>query len=174
MLIFSPAGDNDTLANTQVEMHSDAMILDEPHQVAAPVETSAGRMDIERFSTHGVPASIRNREHFIPGSPPTAQKKPRPTSEAQRDIDDRQAATAQDRSDSNMGSLSMIAIAKKPRVEVDADMGDLRLLSAILRGAYVTEVYSPKRVVEVCYTYQLVEGDLFDLRTGFDLSDPRV
>ena len=73
-----------------------------------------------------------------------------------------------------MGSPSIVAPAKTSRVEVDAGMGDLRVLSAILRGVDVTEVYPPKRVVEVCYKYQLVKGDLFDLRTGFDLSDPRV
>ena len=71
-----------------------------------------------------------------------------------------------------MGSPSMIAPAKKSRVEVDADMGDLRVLSAILCGVDVTEVYSPKRVFEVCYKYQLVTGGSFVLRTGFDLSDP--
>ena len=65
-------------------------------------------------------------------------------------MDDRQAAIAHDRLDSDMGSPSMIAPAKKPRVELDADMVDLRVLSAILRGVDVTEVYLRKRVVEVC------------------------
>ena len=60
-----------------------------------------------------------------------------------------------------MGGPSMIAPAKKSRVEVDADMGDLRVLSAILRGVDVTKVDSPKRVVEVCYKYQLVKRGLF-------------
>ena len=50
----------------------------------------------------------------------------------------------------------------------------MRVLSAILRGVDVPELDSPKRAVEVCYKYQLVKGDSFDLRTGFDLSDPRV
>ena len=53
-------------------------------------------------------------------------------------------------------------------------MGDLRVLFVILRGAHVTEVYSLKRVVEVYCKHQLVKGDSFNLRTGFDLSDPRV
>ena len=83
---------------------------------------------------------------------------------AQRVGDDRQAAITHDRPDSNMGSTST-APAKKPRVGFYADMGDLRVLSAILRGADVTEVYSPKRIVEVCYEYQLVKGDPFDVRT---------
>ena len=51
-------------------------------------------------------------------------------------------------------------------------MGDLRVLCVFVRGRDVTEVYSPKRVIEVCYKYQLVKGDSFDLRTGFELSDP--
>ena len=55
---------------------------------------------------------------------------------------------------------------------MDADMGDFRALSGILRRVDVTEVYPLKRVVEVCYKYQLVKGDSFDLRTGLDLSDP--
>ena len=38
----------------------------------------------------------------------------------------------------------------------------------------ITEVYSPERVVQVCHKYKLVKGDSFDLRTGFDLSDPSV
>ena len=73
-----------------------------------------------------------------------------------------------------MGIPSTVAPAKKPRVELHAATGDLRMLSAILCGNDVTEVYAPKRVVEVCYNYQLVQGDSFDLRTGFDLSDPSV
>ena len=31
-----------------------------------------------------------------------------------------------------------------------------------------------QRVVEVCHKYKLIKGDSFDLRTGFDLSDPAV
>ena len=126
------------------------MIIDEPHQVAVLFEPHAGSMDIERFAADRIPAGNRNREHFTQGSPPRAQKKSRPTSEAQRDADDRQAAVAHDRPDSDMGSPSIVAPAKKSRVEVDAEMGNLRVLSAILRGVDVTEVYSPKRVTDVC------------------------
>ena len=49
---------------------------------------------------------------------------------------------------SNMGRPSIAAPAKKPRVEVDVDMGDLRVLSAILRGVDITQVSALKRVVE--------------------------
>ena len=99
----------------------------------------------------------RNSE---PGSPPRAQKKSRPKSEAQRDVDDRRVAVAHDRPDSDMGSPSIVAPAKKSRVEVGAEMGDLRVLSAILRGVDVTEVYSPKRVGEGCYKHQLAKRRL--------------
>jgi len=44
------------------------------------------------------------------------------------------------------------------------------MLSAILRGVDITEVYSLVRVFQVCHMYKLVKGDSFDLRTGFDLS----
>ena len=53
-------------------------------------------------------------------------------------------------------------------------MSDLKILSSLLRGVDITEVYSPQRVVEVCHKFNLVKGDSFDLRTGFDLSDPAV
>ena len=128
---FPPAGDNDTFASNQIEMYSDAILVEKPHQVAAPVEPGTGRMDIERFATDRITASIRNREHFIPGSPPRAKKKSRPTSEAQRDVVDRQAIS-HDRLDGGIGSPSTVSIAKKPGFEMDADMGDLRVLSAIL------------------------------------------
>ena len=54
------------------------------------------------------------------------------------------------------------------------DIGSLRILSAVLRGVDITEVYSPQRVVGVCYKNQLSKGDSLDLRTGFDLSGPAV
>ena len=53
-------------------------------------------------------------------------------------------------------------------------MEDRKIISSILRGVDITEVYSPQRVVDVCHKYQLIKGDSFDLRTGFDLSDPAV
>ena len=53
-------------------------------------------------------------------------------------------------------------------------MEDRKFSSSVLRGVDITEVYSPQRVVEVCHKYKLIKGDSFDLRTGFDLSDPAV
>ena len=56
----------------------------------------------------------------------------------------------------------------------DANIWGPLTLSTLLRVVDVTEVYPPQRVVEVCHRYGLVKGDWFDLRTGFDLSDPTV
>ena len=53
-------------------------------------------------------------------------------------------------------------------------MEDRKILSSIISGVDITEVYSPQRVVDVCHKYQLIKGDSFDLRKGFDLSDPAV
>ena len=51
-----------------------------------------------------------------------------------------------------------------------SDIDELRIISAILRGVDVTEVFSPERVVEACRKHNLVKGDSLDLRTGYDLS----
>ena len=56
----------------------------------------------------------------------------------------------------------------------DADLENRKILSSVLRGVDITEVYSPQRVVEVCHKYQMIKGDSLDLRTGVDLSDPAV
>ena len=72
-----------------------------------------------------------------------------------------------------MGSPALDGEAKRLRGDDDT-MGELGILSAILRGVDITEVYSPQRVVDVCLKYGLVKGDSFDLRTGFDLSEKSV
>ena len=55
----------------------------------------------------------------------------------------------------------------------DSADDELRILSAVLRNVDICEVYSPKRVAEVCGKYGLTAGDSFDLVTGWDLSDRR-
>ena len=60
----------------------------------------------------------------------------------------------------------------------DADAGsttheDLLILSAIVRGVDIMEVYSPPRVTEVCRKYWLEPGESLDLKSGWDLSDRR-
>ena len=48
---------------------------------------------------------------------------------------------------------------------------DLRILSAIIRGVDIMELYSPPRVAEVCRKYWLEPGESLDLKSGWDLSD---
>lgn len=67
---------------------------------------------------------------------------------------------------------------KRKREDEDNDDDDdtpstregLRILSAVLRGVDVMEVYSPPRVVEVCRKYWLEPCEGLDLKTGWDLS----
>ena len=51
---------------------------------------------------------------------------------------------------------------------------DMTILSAVLRGVDITEVFSPERVTLVCHKYRLTPGESFDLRNGYDLSDKEV
>ena len=44
----------------------------------------------------------------------------------------------------------------------------------VLKGADITEVFSPERVTNICSKYGLVAGDSFDLRDGYDLSDEKT
>ena len=82
LTVAAPAGPASTAC-------SDAATVDEPGHVAVPVKPPDVSMDVGLFSADRVPAGIRNLEHFVPSIPPRAQKKARPTSEAQMDIDDR-------------------------------------------------------------------------------------
>ena len=112
-----------------------------------------------------------------------SDKKYKSTSEAQRNVDERAPAQARGSSSTGVG-----ADPKRPRVPepssptisyksdeaLDADMTDRQIISSILRGVDVTEVFSPARVVEACRKHGLLKGDSFDLRTGYDLADPKV
>ena len=51
---------------------------------------------------------------------------------------------------------------------------DMKILAMMLHSVDLTEVYSPERVVKFCSKYGLIPGDSFDLRNGYDLSDPKV
>ena len=46
---------------------------------------------------------------------------------------------------------------------------DMKIMSMMLSGVDITEVFSPARVVKFCDKYGLTGGDSFDLRTGYDL-----
>ena len=43
---------------------------------------------------------------------------------------------------------------------------DLLILSAIVRGVDITEIYSPPRVTEMCRMYWLETGESRDLKSG--------
>lgn len=47
---------------------------------------------------------------------------------------------------------------------------DMRILSMLIRGCDVMEVFSPQRVGQVCHEFNLVPGPALDLRTGYDFS----
>ena len=95
--------------------------------------------------------------------------------------DDRTRHQTHSRPESDVDSpVQPVNDSKRARGDVDVgmgeheDKGDLKILSALLRGVGITELYSPQHVVEVCHKFNLVKGDSFDLRTGFDFSDPAV
>ena len=107
---------------------------------------------------------------FTPHSPNAfegADKRFKITTEARREVEDRPGGTAR-----KAPASPVPADNKKARVGSESD--DMQVLSALLRGVDVTEVFSPERVVRVCAKYNLTPGDSFDLRTGFDLSDKKV
>ena len=151
-----------------------------PERTASQAATPSSHISSENFATDDVPMDVLNRELFAPDdrqSPGSSRGAKRAkSSSAQAEFDDRVAAPIRTRPESDQGSPSIGPAhdAKRPKVGEDADMGDLKVLSAIFRGVDITEVYSPQRVVEVCHRYGLIKGDSFDLRTGFDLSDPDV
>ena len=51
---------------------------------------------------------------------------------------------------------------------------DIKILSMVLCGIDITKVFSPARVAKGCERAELIPGDSFDLRTGYDLSDPQT
>ena len=56
----------------------------------------------------------------------------------------------------------------------DGSMHEDRLiLSALVRGVDIMEIYSPSRVTEVCREYGLEPGESLDSKSGWDLSDRR-
>ena len=50
------------------------------------------------------------------------------------------------------------------------DAMDLKIMSAVLRGVDITEVYSPQRVAQPCEAFGLQWGSSFGLTTGWGFS----
>ena len=111
----------------------------------------------DSFATDRIPMDVSSRDDRVPSPSTRATKKSRPTSDAQMAVDDRPRAAIHARPDSDMGSLVPKPPVHRPRVEDDmTDISSLRILSSLLRGVDITEVYSPQRVVEVCHKYHLI------------------
>ena len=76
-------------------------------------KTPSAQDAMETFATDRVPHEARNREDYNISTPPRATKKSRPTSEAQRDVDERAPAVSHGRPDSNVGNPAIKSEIKK-------------------------------------------------------------
>ena len=88
-------------------------------------------------------------------SPPTNEREQNQTDflEKERDNIEEEPEAKRQRS----GSMS--AVMRNPE--------EMRILSLVLRGCDVFELFSPERVGKVCSKYDLVAGPALDLRTGW-------
>ena len=110
------------------------------------------------FGTDRAPPMRREHSEGNHAAAGPSDKKHTSTSEAQRNVDERAPAHARGSS-----STGADVDPKRPRVPepssptvsyksddtLDADMTDRRIISSLLRGVDVTEVFSPARVVEL-------------------------
>ena len=51
---------------------------------------------------------------------------------------------------------------------------DIGIFAMVLKGADITEVFSPERAIKLCSKYGLVSGDSLDLRDAYDLSNEKT
>ena len=51
---------------------------------------------------------------------------------------------------------------------------DKNIVAPVLMDVSITEVFSPARVTEACKRFGMTPGDAYDIRSGFNLSDPKV
>ena len=117
----------------------------------SPAQSAHGSRDVyigtpgtpseEAFATDRAPANLRDREHYMFESPPRSAKKTKPTSSAQRDVDERAGGQVRDRPDSSSNSPSGVQGEPKRAREQDEEMADLSVLAAMLKGVDITEVY---------------------------------
>ena len=119
-----------------------------------------------------------------PGVGAQSSKKTKITTQARRDVEERAPATARaldysndestKRSKASLPETSAGMLDYFREIEVWPDNEEQQAASMMLNGVDITEVFSPARVVKVCEKYGLIGGDSFDLRSGYDLSDPIV
>ena len=129
-----------------------------------------------RVIDNRVRASARGWDDFAPMEQSAADKRLRLTTTERQLVDDRPAASRRERP-TPTSSTNVSPDKKFIRTGDESDdssMLELRIISSILRGVDITEVFSPARVVEACKKHGLLKGDSFDLRTGYDLSDPDI
>ena len=149
-------------------MHEDIVLDDRPgHESDARVQAD--------FYI-GTPAtSPRRPSTYRPSSPNalvSADKRHKVTTEDRRAVEERPSGSIRAATSSSSPSSQHQQDAKRAKGnEPDEEMS---ILSAVLRGADITEVLSPQRVATVCSKYNLTPGDSFDLRDGYDLSDERT
>ena len=170
------------------------MPLVEAYQIHTPGSSIAGdadesmteELELEDKSNHKTetralmsPNAPATRRSASPGATGNHDKKYRVTTEARRAVEDRSAGQARQPSSPADRGRQDVKRTKHEDVQMDQPNdddhdGDMRILSAILRGADIVEVFSPERVTKVCAKYKLMPGDSFDLRNGYDLADKNV
>ena len=108
----------------------------------SPVQSRAGASEHmigtpseESFATDRIPKNLHGRDYFSADiSTPTAAKKLRPTSDAQREVDSRPETWTRDRPRSNENSPSTTAPDQKRQRDEDYTLSGLSVLAAILKG----------------------------------------
>ena len=109
----------------------------------------------------------------------------RPITPRDRSVRMEPRAPAVQRPASGSNPASPVRPSKKAREEPDDLMSivnsmnsiaevDKRIVAKVLMGVSITEVFSPARVTEACKRFGMTPGDAYDIRSGFDLSDPKV
>ena len=66
---------------------------------------------------------------------------------------------------SSVNAIEIRVVKNKGERERDEES---RIIAALARGVDITEVFSPKRVTQVCKKYGLTPGESMDLSTGWD------
>ena len=143
-----------------------ARLVEEPKQ-AELQESPQVRSETRTLAES--PARWRSEDILMPGiTPPHDERHPSPErnpptlrphpNDAAIPVPKMRRLSEEDMSDGASSSNSMDNLESR------------KILSAILRGVDVTEIYSPKRVLKVCKDNALIEGKSMDLTTGYDFT----
>ena len=174
----------------EMETEEEAVVLDD-----GPTRTTDRRVEVEaraaaspRFHTPGTPENPEVKRH-------------RPTTEARRDLDNRDDAVTRSLELGSPNTTPVNQDEKRPKLcsldehflQMDVypdsvgkqlqscvangklfDTEEMRVLTSMVNGADITEIFSPERVTRMCNKYGLIAGSSYDLRDGYDLSDEKV